>query len=142
MYVRLQDGEVAEVSGISLDRKARTKERFSMMFDKGWLELAGSALTGADYRVMCVLMSRLSWENTVPAEAADIAKALGMKTPNVSRSIQKLIEEEIFLDTGDRMCNTRILMLRSDVGWKGKLVLMHAQPSRDALLQARAKRAK
>lgn len=136
------DGEVLEAKGIGWMGKAKTSKRFSMMFDEGWVQLAISDLKGFDYKVMFLLMSKLSWENGVLAETGEIAEALGVTPPAVSMSIKRLLDAGIFLDTGEKIGKTRILHLHTGIGWKGAITgLTKKTTYKDVVLQAKEKSA-
>ena len=77
-------------------------------------------LTGENYRVLLLLLSRLDFENWIQVTQAEISKKLNMKKQNVSRAISILESKEIIF-RGPKVGRTYSFRLNPDFGWKGKV---------------------
>lgn len=98
-------------------------------YSKGWvmnsqeaLELLATdkELTGENYRVLLLLLSRLDFENWIQITQSDIVERLDMKKQNVSRAILLLEEKGIIL-RGPKMGRSYAFRLNPYYGWKGKV---------------------
>ena len=98
-------------------------------YSKGWvmnsqeaLELLATDkdLTGENYRVLLLLLSRLDFENWIQITQSDIVKTLDMKKQNVSRAILLLEEKGIIL-RGPKVGRSYAFRLNPYYGWKGKV---------------------
>ncbi|MCB1793945.1 MAG: winged helix-turn-helix transcriptional regulator [Candidatus Competibacteraceae bacterium] len=79
------------------------------------------------YRVFMYLNARLDFHNIIRVPQVEIAKALGMRAPNVSRAVKKLVDLGILIP-GPVASAWR---LNPQAGWKGKVVdLREAQRQR------------
>ena len=67
-------------------------------------------------RVLLYLMSEMEFENYVRPTHSEIATALAMQRPNVSRAIRELRERHVLID-GEHGS----LRLESSYGWRGKV---------------------
>ena len=98
-------------------------------YSKGWvmnsqeaLELLATDkdLTGENYRVLLLLLSRLDFENWIQITQSDIVKTLDMKKQNVSRAMLLLEEKGIIL-RGPKVGRSYAFRLNPYYGWKGKV---------------------
>ena len=98
-------------------------------YGKGWLMNSQEALeilakdkeiTGETYRVLFLVCARLDFENWVQIPITEIAQALELKQPNVSRAMKVLEEKEIIL-RGPKVGRSYAFMLNPNFGWKGKV---------------------
>jgi hypothetical protein len=95
-------------------------------FTEGWIAMAQDALMKLALapigdqarRVLLALLSMLDFENYLSVHQADLARKLGMKRPNVSRAIARLVEEGVLLP-GPRIANRATHTLNPRYGWKG-----------------------
>lgn len=118
--VDLDTGEILEYSLIAMPRKIPNG------FAGGWVAmalnaldmLAASDLRGDDLRVLLALLGRLDFENLIQLEQVAIAERLGMKKPNVSRSIKRLIALGCLLE-GPKIGRSRTYRLNPAYGWRG-----------------------
>lgn len=81
--------------------------------------IAKLGLTGEQHDVFLALLSQLDFENYIRINQEDIAKELGISRPQVSRSIKKLLEEDIICE-GHRAGLCKTYILNPNVGIKGK----------------------
>ncbi|MGB5592710.1 MAG: helix-turn-helix domain-containing protein [Crocosphaera sp.] len=98
-------------------------------YSKGWvmnnqeaLELLATdkELTGENYRVLLILLSKLDFENWIQITQTEISEKLDMKKQNVSRAILLLEEKKIIL-RGPKIGRTYAFRLNPYYGWKGKV---------------------
>ena len=96
-------------------------------YSKGWvmnsqeaLELLATdkELTGENYRVLLLLLSRLDFENWIQVTQSEITEKLQMKKQNVSRAILLLEKKGIVL-RGAKIGRSYAFRLNPDFGWKG-----------------------
>ena len=117
------DVETGEILNYAI---VAVRQKLGNGFCDGWLAMAQNALEmlatsdlqGADLRVLMMLLARLDFENYICISQTELAEALGMKQPNVSRSIKKLLELGILLD-GPRFGRVRTYRLNPAYGWRG-----------------------
>jgi CTP-dependent riboflavin kinase len=74
---------------------------------------------GETFRVFIYLNARLDFDNLINVPQSEIAKALDMKQPNVSRAIKKLEELGIII-RGEKIGKISAWRLNPNAGWKGK----------------------
>jgi hypothetical protein len=97
-----------------------------------WMQLNQNALAeiaadrdmGAEaFRVFLYLNSRLDFENLILVPQTEIAEALGMKRPSVSRAIKLLVTKEIIIRAPEVRYVGRLSAYRLNphYGWKGKV---------------------
>lgn len=91
-------------------------------------ELSGEAL-----RVFLYLNGRLDFENLFQVPQTEIAEALGIKRPNVSRSMKMLLEKGIIL-RGPKIGHSATFRLNPNFGWKGKV--HHLRRAQESHLRA------
>ena len=98
-------------------------------YAKGWvmnsqeaLELLATdkELTGENYRVLLLLLSRLDFENWIQITQSEIAEKLHLKKQNVSRAISLLNSKGILL-RGPKVGRSYAFRLNPYFGWKGKV---------------------
>ena len=77
-------------------------------------------LTGENYRVLLLLLSRLDFENWIQITQSEIAEKLDMKKQNVSRAISTLDSKGILL-RGPKVGRSYSFRLNPYFGWKGKV---------------------
>jgi len=90
-----------------------------MAIQAGFEHIAQQDITGEQFRVLMHVMSKLDFENYISLMQKDIAEALGLKTPNVSRAFKKLISLGILLE-GPKVGRMNTYRLDPAFGWKGK----------------------
>lgn len=92
----------------------------------GWIAMAQNmmevvaltGLTGNDYNVLMLMLSRLDYENLLVVNQSELAEKLNMKRSHFSRSLKRLIDEGIILK-GPRIGVSRSFRLNPTYGWKG-----------------------
>lgn len=103
-------------------------------YQQGWIMNAQDALeslaadkdfTGETYRVLLHVMAKLDFENWVLLTQTEIAKALEMKRPNVSRQFALLEKKEVLL-RGPKAGSAWTWRLNPEYGWKGKVKSLNA----------------
>ena len=77
-------------------------------------------LTGENYRVLLLLLSRLDFENWIQIAQSEIGKKLNMRKQNVSRAIS-LLESKGILLRGPKVGRSYAFRLNPYFGWKGKV---------------------
>ena len=77
-------------------------------------------LTGENYRVLLLLLSRLDFENWIQVTQSEITQKLQMKKQNVSRAISLLEQKGIIL-RGPKVGRSNAFRLNPYFGWKGKV---------------------
>ena len=77
-------------------------------------------LTGENYRVLLLLLSRLDFENWIQVTQSEITEKLQMKKQNVSRAISLLEQKGIIL-RGPKVGRSNAFRLNPYFGWKGKV---------------------
>lgn len=80
--------------------------------------VALSGLTGNDYNVLMMMLSRLDYENLLVVNQSELAKKLGIERSHFSRSLKRLIDEGIILK-GPKIGVSRSFRLNPTYGWKG-----------------------
>ncbi|GAB3667590.1 helix-turn-helix domain-containing protein [Ramlibacter alkalitolerans] len=118
--VKLLDSDTGEVIDdgdmVYVPRRLRMKEGWFMAMQDGLAMLAKQPLRGESMRVLLYLMSEMEFENYVRPTHSEIAAALSMQRPNVSRAIRELRERHVLID-GEHGS----LRLESSYGWRGKV---------------------
>jgi DNA-binding transcriptional ArsR family regulator len=120
--VDLDTGELVEgVSIISVQQRAKFKEPFMLVFQKGLEALAKDrTLRGESTRVLFALMGRLDYENFIHVSHAEVARHLGVERSNVSRAIAQLLERGVLI-AGPKVGNVSTYRLSDTLGWKGRV---------------------
>lgn len=123
--IKLLDGDTGEVidegSVVYVPKRIRMKEGWFMAMQDGLEMLAREPVRGETMRVLLYLMSQMEFENYVRPTVSEIADALSMKRPNVSRAIRQLRDRRILID-GEHGS----LRLESSYGWRGKVRTMRS----------------
>lgn len=81
---------------------------------------ADRRLNLTDHRVLAVLNAKLDFENWIRISQSEIGEFLGVKQPNVSGSMRKLIELGIVVP-GPSVKNVKTFRLNPAVSWKGTM---------------------
>lgn len=106
-----EEGEVLEGARLvlSYDRPKTPYRQFLVMNQGEELEaLATARLNGETLSVFLMALKRLDYENLMVLNHTEIAERLGLKRPNVSRSIAKLIDVGVIL-AGPRVSGNRLI---------------------------------
>jgi hypothetical protein len=118
--VKLLDSDTGEVIDdgdmVYVPRRIRIKEGWFMAMQWGLEKLAKEPVRGESMRVLLYLMSQMEFENYTRPTHNEIAEALSMKRPNVTRAIRELRARQILID-GEHGS----LRLESSYGWRGKV---------------------
>ena len=119
-----ETGEILDQSRgtfIFIPSRIKIKEGWFMAFQDAFESLAtDKELWGQPTAVLHYLMSKLSFENFIAVEQAEIAKKLGIERTRVSESIKKLVDKEI-LEKGPRLGKSWSYKLNPLYGWKGRV---------------------
>lgn len=122
--VALTDLDTGEVITGDLQLKGRPKrkyysEDYILMFSKGFGSIAtDKTMTMETMRVLMFLLFKTEMKNWVQLQQAEIAEALGMKQPNVSKALKKLTEKGI-LETTAKMGKAKNYKISVDFAWRG-----------------------
>lgn len=81
--------------------------------------LASEIKSLEQYRVLCLAISRLDFNNYLTLNQSEMAAALGMAQPSVNRAIKALVQKNILLE-GQRVGRVMMYRLNPNYGWKGK----------------------
>lgn len=95
-------------------------------FTTGWfamaqdplMKLAQADLGKEAMRVLFALLAKLDFENYIAVNQAELGRALGIKRPNISRAVARLIDEGVLL-AGPRLHAKGTYTLNPQYGWKG-----------------------
>lgn len=132
-------GEVVEATHVLLPRRQKVKD-WLMWFHRGSKLLAKDKdLTGEAFRVFHYAISEIDYENKLLVTQAEIAEALEMKQPHVSRAFKLLVSKGI-LEEGEKVGRIKTYYLNWDFGWKGstKNLIKRAQNDLEGLSKASA----
>lgn len=88
---------------------------FIVLFQSDLLRVAQSDLTGNDMRVLLVMLAMAEFENRVELSLRQIGTLIGMKPPNVHRSMKKLIAQG-YVERSDN-----VYYLSAHSAWKGRI---------------------
>ena len=80
--------------------------------------LASSDLSKTTFRVLMKLISILDMDNLIAINQNEIATEMGIHKSDFSRSIKKLLDEEILIE-GAKLGQHKSYRLNSYYGWKG-----------------------
>lgn len=94
----------------------KSAEPFGLIFPDAVARLAQLDLTGADLTVLLHLVGIMGFEEPFTASPLKIGQVLGMKGPNVSRSLARLRREGILLNMPHRK-----VLIHPDYFWRGSL---------------------
>ena len=121
--VDLDTGEIVDGVPIFFSAKIQWGEEFFMQIQEKLATIAkDKELSGRPRRVLDYMMSKLSWENWIHVQQAEIAEELELDKAAVSRAITLLIKKGIILKA--RIPDNKRLSaykLNSYYGWKGKV---------------------
>lgn len=135
--VDMLTGEILEGATLAVfypRRKNGFKTGWLAMAQDPLMKLAQADLGDEARRVLFALLSKLDFENYLSLNQAQLGRDLGLKAPNISRAITRLVEEGVLL-VGPRVQVSRTYTLNPHYGWKGS-----AKGHQEAL-QARMKAA-
>jgi hypothetical protein len=120
-------GEILEGVAVWIGRKLASP------YGRQWMQVNQDALAeiAADrdmgleaWRVFAYLNSRLDFENLILVPQTEMATALTMKRPLVSRAVKLLTDKEIIL-RGPKMGSVSSYRLNPHYGWKSKVQNLH-----------------
>ncbi len=129
---QLPDGSMVDVdTGVILEQERYTfiavpfrqklKEDWFMAFQEAREKLArDKELWGQPRAVLDFLEARLSFENYIAIEQAEISKALDIGRNKVSEAIKKLLDKNI-IEKGPKIGRTWSYKLNPFYGWKGSI---------------------
>ena len=125
--MRLTDLDTGEVfTGLAIPHKKKyprqiQQDGFYTMFSFGSELIAQiEGLSGNDYRVLFQMLSHLEFENWIDISHQMIADELGLNRANVSRSIKRLVEKDIFETHRDPRDRRKVRYRLNPVhGWMG-----------------------
>jgi len=113
-----EDLAVQALNSLGLEISSINEYRFTA-FRKSFSEIAADKeMTLEPHKVWLYLMSRLDFDNFIYVAQTEIADRLGMKKPNVSRSIKLLERKELIL-RGPKLGHSHAWRLNPDYGYKG-----------------------
>lgn len=78
------------------------------------------SLNLTDHRVILVLQAKLDFNNWIRLSHSEIGELLGIKRPNISSSMKKLLEMSIILP-GPSVKTVRTYRLNPALAWKGEI---------------------
>lgn len=81
---------------------------------------ADRRLNLTDHRVLAVLNAKLDFENWIRISQSEIGEFLGVKQPNVSSSMRRLVDLGIVVP-GPSVKNVKTFRLNPSVSWKGTM---------------------
>lgn len=95
-------------------------------FSNGWvamaqeplMKLAQADLGKEAMRVLFAALAKLDFENWLSLSHADLGRELGIKRPNVSRAIARLVDEGVLI-AGPKLHGRGTYTLNPHYGWKG-----------------------
>ena len=103
----------------------KLKSHYVRAFQEGLLEIIlDKDLTGDDIRVFLAIISHVEYENKFTMPLSHLAEAIGMKRPNVSKSVQKLLQKAYLLKDGNQgqvnhyMIDPRIILRSRNFNYK------------------------
>ena len=113
-------GENDEVKAfITRPRKNKLGVNWVAFYQTALEWLATQNLPNEQYRVLMYLMSKLDFENFLRITQTQVATALNMKQPAVSRAIKGLLEKDILI-TGPHVGTAKTYRLNPRMAYKGK----------------------
>lgn len=95
------------------------REGWFAMSTDGIQALAASNMGAEDWKTFAILSANLDWENYVQVNQAELAKQVGLKPSNFSRSLRKLIEMDV-LRPGPKVGRQRTFIMSPIHVWRGK----------------------
>ena len=121
--VDLNTGDVKDGVFVYCPKKQHSlfsREGFVMMSQLRSDMLANSDLGLVDFRVLMKLIAILDMDNLIAINQTELANEMGLKRPNFSRSIKKLLSEEILIE-GAKFGQYKSYRLNAYYGWKGSI---------------------
>ena len=119
--VDLDTGEILG-DGVIVQRPVKIKhftQDYMIMFLQIFEEIAKDDTIKLDeYRVLNLLVSRTQMKNWVQLQQKEIAEALGMKVPNVSRALKKL-QTKGLIEATIKLGKAKNYRVSIKVGWRG-----------------------
>lgn len=116
------DGEVLQERdyvSMLVPRKIKwSKGDFMLSFQKGFGNVAKMGLTGEQWSVLGLLISKTDFENYIGITQYEIAEELGIKRPNITRAIKVLAEKNIIKKIKKGTGN--YYLFNPDISYKGK----------------------
>jgi hypothetical protein len=118
-----ETGELLEGVAVWIGRKIASP------YGRQWMQVNQDALAeiAADrdigleaWRVFAYLNARLDFENLIVVPQTEVAAALGMKQPAISRAVKLLADKQIIL-RGPKIGSVSSFRLNPHYGWKGKI---------------------
>ena len=82
--------------------------------------LSNSDLGLVDFKVLHKLISILDMDNLIAINQSEIAASMGLQKQHFSRSIKKLLTEEILIE-GAKLGQHKSYRLNAYYGWKGSI---------------------
>lgn len=119
--VDLATGEILEGATLAVFYPKRRNG-----FINGWvamaqeplMKLAQADLGKEAMRVLFAALAKLDFENWLSLSHADLGRELGIKRPNISRAIARLVEEGVLI-AGPKLHGRGTYTLNPHYGWKG-----------------------
>lgn len=119
--VDLATGEILEGATLAVfypKRKNGFSTGWVAMSQEPMMKLAQAGLGKETSSVLFAALAKLDFENWLTLNHAELGRELGMKRPNVSRAIARLIEEGVLLP-GPKVHAKGTYSLNPHYGWKG-----------------------
>lgn len=122
--IRQVNADTGEVLGgmlVYIPPRCRISHGWFMAFQEGLEHLAKAGnLTAREFRVLCLLMARLDFENFIHLSQADVARELGLRASHVSAAFRRLVEEGCLI-VGPKVGRSATYRLAPELGWKGRV---------------------
>lgn len=114
---------------VAIPRRAKLRGWF-MAFEEAMEQLSKDReLWGQPRAVLDYLFSKLSFENHILVQQADIASELGMQRADVSRAISRLCKKGV-IERGPKLGRTWSYKLNPYYGWKGDVRNLYEEQKR------------
>lgn len=113
-------GEIRDGIPMLVARRARNgfKGGFFAVANTASELLAKSDLTGVDFRVLWICLSRMSWQNEITIVQKDLAREIGISPTQFSGSLRRLTEMGIIVKHEHGAA--KLYRLNPNFGWKGR----------------------
>lgn len=119
--VDLTTGEILEGATLAVfypKRKNGFSTGWVAMSQEAMMKLAQAGFGKETSSILFAVLAKLDFENWLTLNHAEVGRELGMKRPNVSRAIARLIEEGVLLP-GPKVQAKGTYCLNPHYGWKG-----------------------
>jgi hypothetical protein len=119
--VDLATGEILEGATLAVfypKRKNGFTHGWVAMAQEPLMKLAQANLGKEAMQVLFAALAKLDFENWLSLSHSDLARELGLKRPNVSRAIARLIDEGVLI-AGPKLHGRGTYTLNPQYGWKG-----------------------